>query len=39
VLLAEDGSELWFHATESSDRFVTMDSSQQHAAKELGLPV
>lgn len=30
---------LWFHATEPIDRFVTMDGSQQQAAKELGLPV
>jgi len=31
-------SALWFHATEKIDRFVTMDSSQEQAAKELGLP-
>jgi predicted nucleic acid-binding protein len=30
---------VWFHAAEPIDRFVTMDSSQQQAAKELGLPV
>lgn len=30
---------LWFHADEPIDRFVTMDTSQQEAAKELGLPV
>ncbi len=30
---------LWFHAAEPIGRFVTMDSSQQQAAKELGLPV
>ena len=30
---------LWFHALEKIDRFVTMDSSQEHAAKELGLPI
>jgi hypothetical protein len=30
---------LWFHAAERIDRFVTLDGSQQHAAKELGLPV
>jgi hypothetical protein len=30
---------LWFHAAERIDRFVTMDGSQQQAAKELGLPV
>src|ERR1051325_3717888 len=29
----------WFHAAEKIDRFVTMDSSQEQAAKELGLPV
>jgi hypothetical protein len=30
---------LWFHVSEKIDRFVTMDSSQEHAAKELGLPI
>ena len=30
---------LWFHAALQIDRFVTMDTAQQHAAKELGLPV
>ena len=30
---------LWFHASAPIDRFVTMDASQQAAAKELGLPV
>ena len=30
---------LWFHGSEPIDRFVTMDASQQAAAKELGLPV
>jgi len=30
---------LWFHAAEKIDRFVTMDALQEHAAKELGLPV
>ena len=30
---------LWFHAVEKIDRFVTLDTSQQNAAKELGLPV
>ena len=30
---------LWFHAAEPIERFVTMDASQQQAAKELGLPV
>jgi len=30
---------LWFHTSERIDRFVTMDASQEQAAKELGLPV
>jgi hypothetical protein len=30
---------LWFHAAERIDRFVTMDATQKHAAKELGLAV
>jgi hypothetical protein len=30
---------LWFHDAEQIDRFVTMDASQEQAAKELGLPV
>jgi hypothetical protein len=30
---------LWFHGAEKIDRFVTMDTSQEQAAKELGLPV
>jgi len=30
---------LWFHAAERIDRFVTMDASQEEAARELGLPV
>ena len=30
---------LWFHASEPIDRFVTMDASQEAAARELGLPV
>src|ERR1041385_2807631 len=29
----------WFHSAEKIDRFVTMDASQEQAAKELGLPV
>ena len=37
--LAHLRTALWFHATEQIDRFVTMDASQEHAAKELGLPV
>jgi hypothetical protein len=32
-------SALWFHAGEGIDRFVTMDGSQEQAARELGLPV
>jgi hypothetical protein len=30
---------LWFHAVEKIDRFVTLDTAQQQAARELGLPV
>jgi predicted nucleic acid-binding protein len=30
---------LWFHAAKRLDRFVTMDASQETAARELGLPV
>jgi hypothetical protein len=37
--LAHLKTALWFHAGERIDRFVTMDVSQQDAAKELGLPV
>lgn len=37
--LAHLRTALWFHAAEKIDRFVTMDSSQALAAKELGLPV
>ena len=37
--LAHLRTALWFHASEPLDRFVTMDASQQAAAKELGLPV
>ena len=37
--LAHLRSALWFHAGEGLDRFVTMDSSQEQAARELGLPV
>jgi len=37
--LAHLRSALWFHAGERLDRFVTMDSSQEQAARELGLPV
>jgi hypothetical protein len=37
--LAHRRSALWFHAGERIDRFVTLDDSQQEAARELGLPV
>jgi hypothetical protein len=37
--LAHLRTALWFHAASPIDRFVTMDESQQAAAKELGLPV
>ena len=37
--LAHLRSALWFHAGERLDRFVTMDASQEQAARELGLPV
>ena len=37
--LAHLWTALWFHAAENIDRFVTMDASQEQAAKELGLPV
>ena len=37
--LAHLRTALWFHAPEPIDRFVTMDASQEIAAKELGLPV
>lgn len=36
--LAHLRSALWFHARERIDRFVTMDASQEQAARELGLP-
>jgi hypothetical protein len=36
--LAHLRTALWFHAQEPLDRFVTTDSSQEQAAKELGLP-
>ena len=29
----------WFHAIKPIDRFVTFDSPQEQAARELGLPV
>jgi hypothetical protein len=37
--LAHLRSALWFHAEERIDRFVTLDNSQEQAARELGLPV
>jgi hypothetical protein len=37
--LAHLRSALWFHASERIDRFVTLDGSQEQAARELGLPV
>jgi hypothetical protein len=37
--LAHLRTALWFHAEARIVRFVTMDASQQQAAKELGLPV
>ncbi len=37
--LAHLRTALWFHAEERLERFVTMDASQEDAAKELGLPV
>ena len=30
---------LWFQATTTLNRFITMDTSQEQAARELGLPV
>jgi hypothetical protein len=37
--LAHLSTALWFHAAQKIDRFVTMDTAQEQAAKELGLPV
>jgi hypothetical protein len=37
--LAHLRTALWFHGDARIRRFVTMDSSQEAAAKELGLPV
>lgn len=37
--LAHLRTALWFHAVDPVDRFVTMDGSQEQAARELGLPV
>ncbi len=36
--LAHLRTALWFHRTAPIDRFVTLDVSQAHAARELGLP-
>jgi hypothetical protein len=38
-LLPRLRTALWFHAAQKIDRFVTMDTAQEQAAKELGLPV
>jgi hypothetical protein len=37
--LAHLRTALWFHGMATLDRFVTMDASQEQAARELGLPV
>lgn len=37
--LAHLRTALWFHADERLTRFVTMDTGQEQAARELGLPV
>ena len=37
--LAHLRTALWFHAADDIHRFVTVDASQEQAAKELGLPV
>ena len=37
--LAHLQTALWFHAAERINRFVTMDTAQEQAARELGLPV
>lgn len=37
--LAHLRTALWFHATQKIDRFLTMDTAQEQAAKELGLPI
>jgi PIN domain nuclease of toxin-antitoxin system len=36
--LAHLRTALWFHAVEPLEQFLTMDSSQEEAARELGLP-
>ena len=37
--LAHLRTALWFHSDAGIDRFVTLDTSQQNAAREMGLPV
>jgi hypothetical protein len=37
--LAHLRTALWFQATGTFDRFVTMDAAQERAAQEVGLPV
>ena len=37
--LAHLRTALWFHNPDAIDRFVTLDRSQEQAARELGLPV
>jgi hypothetical protein len=37
--LAHLRTALWFHAVEPIERFVTVDTPQKEAARELGLPV
>jgi predicted nucleic acid-binding protein len=37
--LAHLRTALWFHASDRLDRFVTLDVSQEEAARELGLPI
>ncbi|MEI6670382.1 MAG: hypothetical protein WCP29_19750 [Acidobacteriota bacterium] len=37
--LAHLRTAMWFHASEPIDRFVTLDTSQAQAARELGLPI
>ncbi len=37
--LAHLRTALWFHADAPLDRFLTLDTAQGHAARELGLPV
>jgi hypothetical protein len=37
--LAHLRTALWFHRNEPIDRFITLDTAQRDAARELGLPV